>query len=96
VDSADVKEPEVEVSKIAPFEIEGTNRDEDVEYPTGIQFWLILMAALMALILVGLVRLRFRKNTNPPVAVYSEYPSFFSSSGPQHPIDGCPSHDYPI
>ena len=43
-----------ELSTIIPLEIEGTNVD-DAEYPTGIKFWLILMAAFLSLILVGLV-----------------------------------------
>jgi hypothetical protein len=38
---------------IAPFEIEGTNVDE-IEYPTGVKFLLVLMAACLSLILVGL------------------------------------------
>ena len=44
----------MEASKIAPFEIEGTNTD-NAEYPTGIKFALILGAAFLSLVLVGLV-----------------------------------------
>ena len=42
-------------STIAPFEIESTNVN-DIEYPTGVKFMLVLMAAGLSLILVGLVR----------------------------------------
>ena len=72
-----------ETTKIAPLEIEGTNVT-DAEYPTGIKFWLILMAAFLSLILVGLVR--FSRLPKPTLE------SSLFESGHQHSLYSSPSN----
>ena len=39
---------------IDSFELEGSENDEDAEYPTGLKFVFILMATGLSLVLVGL------------------------------------------